>query len=275
MELRNIEVFFLNNLLKICIGGVGLIFFFDVTLYPEDVLTLYIDVSILIAAITAFLIRRIFPKAAIIMMTSIVLAAMLYQSVVVPVNTTTSLSIILVVGFIYSVMLTGRTMWFMHGVAITVIASMFTIQFFNPSLRFSNKMNDVVTVGITYAILYFILTYATAFMKSSYDRMYVDLTSLNAHLEESIKERTWKIQVQNEALVKYSYANAHHLRGPVARLLGLANLSRIQTNLSSMEIITRMEEQALEIDEVVKQINKDLEMDGHLDVIPAKQFAKA
>jgi hypothetical protein len=275
MELRNIEVFFLNNLLKVCIGGVGLIFFFDVTLYPEDVLTLYIDVSILSASITAYIIRKSFPKAAIIIMTSIVLAAMLYQSVVVPINTTTSLSIILVVGFIYSVMLSGTTMWIMHGIAVSVIASMFAIQFFNPELRFSNKMNDVVTVGITYAILYFILTYAAAFMKSAYDKIYVDLTSLNTHLEETIKERTWKIQVQNEALVKYSYANAHHLRGPVARLLGLANISRIQTGLSSMEVISRMEEQALEIDEVVKQINKDLEMDGHLDVIPAKQFAKA
>lgn len=208
-------------------------------------------------------------------MTSIVLAAMLYQSVVVPINTTTSLSIILVVGFIYSVMLSGTTMWIMHGIAVSVIASMFAIQFFNPELRFSNKMNDVVTVGITYAILYLILTYAAAFMKSAYDKIYVDLTSLNTHLEETIKERTGKIQVQNEALVKYSYANAHHLRGPVARLLGLANISRIQTGLSSMEVISRMEEQALEIDEVVKQINKDLEMDGHLDVIPAKQFAKA
>lgn len=274
MELRNIEVFFLNSLLKICIAGVGMILFFDAVLYPEDVLTLYIDVSILLGSITAYLIRNRFPTAAIIFMTSIVLAAMLYQSIVVPVNTTTSLSIILVVGFIYSVMLKGRMMRVMHTVAAGVLVAMFTIQVFNPTMRFSSKMNDVVTVGITYSVLYFILTYATAFMKTAYDKIYVDLTTLNSHLEQTIKERTGKIQIQNEALLKYSYANAHHLRGPVARLLGLANLSKIKTGLSSDEIIERMEEQAREIDEVVKQINKDLEVDDHLDVIPVQQLVR-
>jgi signal transduction histidine kinase len=274
MELRNIEIFFLNNLLKICIGGVLIILLFDSLVFPEDKLSIYIDACILTAATTAYLIRTKFPTAAILIMTTIVLAAMLYQSIVVPLNTTTSLSIILVVGFIYSVMLKGAIMRVMHAVAAGVIVAMFTIQFLNPSLRFSAKINDVITVAITYSILYFILTYATAFIKSAYDKIYVDLSSLNAHLEETIKERTGKIQIQNEALLKYSYANAHHLRGPVARLLGLANLSKIKTDLSSMEIISRMEEQAKEIDEVVKQINKDLELDDRLSVIPAKQLVK-
>jgi hypothetical protein len=275
MELRNIEVFFLNNLLKICIVGVGMILFFDAVLYPEDVLSIYIDLCIFLASITAYLIRQKFPTVAILLMTTMVLAAMLYQSIVVPLNTTTSLSIILVVGFIYSVMLKGKLMGFMHGVAASVIIAMFTIQFLNPALRFSTKINDVATVALTYGILYFILTYATAFIKSAYDKIYVDLTSLNAHLEETIKDRTSKIQIQNQALLKYSYANAHHLRGPVARLLGLATLSKMKTDLSCLEIISRMEDQAREIDQVVRQINSDLEVDDHLTVIPVKQLSKA
>jgi hypothetical protein len=275
MELRNIEVFFLNSLLKICIGGVGMILFFDAILYPEDLLSISIDVAIFSASVTAYLVRMRFPTFAVFIMTTMVLAAMIYQSIEVPLNTTTSLSIILVVGFIYSVMLKGKVMWAMHAVAFGVIIAMFTIQFMTPELRFSTKLNDVVTVAITYGVLYFILTFATAFIKSAYDKIYVDITSLNAHLEETIRERTGKIQIQNEALVKYSYANAHHLRGPVARLLGLANVSRIETELSCTEIITRMEDQAKEIDEVVKQINKDLEVDDHLDIIPVKQFASS
>lgn len=273
MELRNIEVFFLNSLLKICIAGVGMILFFDVLLYPEDLLSIYIDVAIFSASVMAYFIRTKFPTFAVFLMTTMVLAAMIYQSVLVPLNTTTSLSIILIVGFIYSVMLKGKVMLMMHGIACAAIITMFTIQFLTPSLRFS-QLNDVVAVAITYGVLYFILTFATAFIKSAYDKIYVDITSLNAHLEETIKERTGKIQIQNEALVKYSYANAHHLRGPVARLLGLANVSRIKTDLSCMDIIARMEDQARQIDEVVKQINKDLEVDDHLDVIPVKQFAQ-
>ena len=71
-----------------------------------------------------------------------------------------------------------------------------------------------------------------------------------------------KIQSQNEILLKYSYANAHHLRGPVARLLGLANVYRLESSIEPDFIITKMVEQAREIDEVVKQINVDLE-EGH------------
>ncbi len=274
MELRNIEIFFLNTLLKICMAGVGLILVSDIALFPEDRLSISIDVTIFTASVAAYLVRMKFPTLAVFIITTIALGAMLYQCLNVPANTTTSLSIILVVGFIYSVMLKGRTMIAMHVVAFAVVHGIFLIQFQNPELRFSAKVNDVITVAITYSILYFILAFATAFIKSSYDRIYRDLTSLNAHLEETVRERTGKIQIQNEALVKYSYTNAHHLRGPVARLLGLANLSRIKTNLTCMDIISKMEEQAREIDEVVKQINKDLEVDDHLDVIPAKQLSK-
>lgn len=275
MELRNIEIFFLNTLLKICIASVGCILLADVILFPEDRLSIYIDIVIFLASIAAYLVRGKFPTLSVFIMTTMVLAAMVYQCIMVPVNTTTSLSIILIVAFIYSVMLKGKTMIAMHVVAFLTVHFIFAVQFLKPELRFSSKLNDVVTVAITYSVLYFILAFATAFIKSSYDKIYKDLVSLNAHLEETIKERTGKIQIQNEALVKYSYANAHHLRGPVARLLGLATLSRIQTGLTCSEIVARMEVQAKEIDEVVKQINNDLELDNHLDVIPAKQFSHA
>ncbi len=65
--------------------------------------------------------------------------------------------------------------------------------------------------------------------------------------------------MQNEILLKYSYTDAHHLRGPVARLLGLANLHRLEEAPDHNFIIEKMAEQAGEIDQVIRKINDDLE----------------
>jgi signal transduction histidine kinase len=246
----------------------------------------------------AFIIRHRYPTAAVLTVTQIVLAAMVYQSFVVPVNTTTSLSIILVLGFLYSVMLKGRVMWTMHGITCLAVNAIFLIQFLNPHLRFSQKMNDMVTVTITYSILYFILAYAAGFLKSSYDKIHQylketneelklkadeisdqnnellkahnTLNAMNAHLEEIVNERTDKIKLQNEILYKYSYTNAHHLRGPVARLLGLVNVYNLNPKPDPNFIIEKMADQAHEIDTVIKQINIDLDA-NNLGVDPVTQ----
>ena len=180
---------------------------------------------------------------------------MIYQCLVVPTNTTTSLSIILVVGFIFSVMLKGRLLFAMHCLTVIILHSIFIFQFYHRELAFSTKVNDVVTVAITYSILYFILTYASWVLKLRYDEINKNLKSANnelrqnAHeietrneellqtqnnlnelnmvLEKKVNERTAQIRAQNEMLIKYSYTNAHHLRGPVARLLGLASIYKV------------------------------------------------
>jgi hypothetical protein len=72
-------------------------------------------------------------------------------------------------------------------------------------------------------------------------------------------ERTAKVHAQNEMLLKYTYTNAHYLRGPVARLLGLINIQKLEPNPDYNFFFTRVQDQSLEIDEVVKQINSELE----------------
>jgi signal transduction histidine kinase len=286
MEIKKIERFFLNILLRVIVAGVSLIFLADVILYPEDRLSLLIDGTILLACITSFFLRNKFHTLSVLILTTIVLSAMIYQALVVPVNTTTSLSVILVVGFIHSVLLKGKTMWTMHIVTFISIHTIFVLQFLNPQLRFSSKMNEIVTVTITYSILYFILTYATSVLKASYDRIHSslkeanidlqeknneiasqneellqiqdNLNELNLDLERLVNERTEKVRVQNDILLKYSYRNAHDLRGPVARLLGLASLVNLESPPEHGFLMAKMVEQAHEIDHVVKQINVDL-----------------
>lgn len=273
MQSKSIEHFFLNTILMVTIGGVALVFVTDLILYPQDQLSLVIDAAILLATLIAYITRVRYPLVAVFILTQTVVASMVYQCLHVPLNTTFSLAILLVVGFIYSVMLPRILRAVMHATTIAIVAFIFVVQFRDPSLQISPDINNVETVAITYGILYFVLTYSTAVLKSSYDRLNTNLNTINNHLEEMVAERTEKIIRQNEALVKYSYTNAHHLRGPVARLLGLANLSKISNQDSLTDIISMMEQQAVEIDQVVSQINRELEVDSYLNSKDTQEVA--
>jgi signal transduction histidine kinase len=200
---------------------------------------------------------------------------MTYQRWVAP-ETTTPLSAVLVVGFIVSSMLKGKVMWTMHSIAFLILNTVFVLH-----------VESRVAAAITFSTLYFILTYATWVLKSNYDKITLhlrnanielqeksneiaaqneelrqiqdSLNDLNTALEKTVNERTARIQSQNEILIKYSYTNAHHLRGPVARLLGLASICKLESNPDYNFFIDKMFGQAKEIDEVIKQINSDLE----------------
>jgi len=200
---------------------------------------------------------------------------MCYQRINSP-GTTTTLSVVLIVGFMFSVMLHGKMMWVMHAITIIILNTVFVF-----------NLHDAVTAAITYTTLYVVLTYASGKLKSSYDKIHQNLhdknielrqqadeiaaqndelrqiqdnlNSLNDDLESVVLERTMKIQIQNDILMKYSFTNAHHLRGPVARLLGLASIYKIDPTLSPAFVIEKMADQAIEIDMVIQQINRDLD----------------
>ena len=287
MQIKSIERFFLNTLLRVSMAGVLLILLADVFLYPEDKLSITIDGVVLATCVGCYLIRLRLPTISILILTSVVLVAMTYQCLSVPMSTTNSLSVILLVGFIHSVMLKNKTLVVMHVITFGAVNGIFIIQFLNPEMHYTANRNEMLTITITYSIIYFILTYATAVLKSSYDRIHLHLretnvelrekadeieaqneelvqihenvNALNTDLERIVNERTAKIQIQNEVLLKYSYTNAHHLRGPVARLLGLANVHKLNTEYDDDFIISKMVEQAHEIDDVIRQINVDLD----------------
>jgi signal transduction histidine kinase len=276
MEIRDIEKFFLDTILMISIGGVFLVLVSNILLFPEDTLSIAISGALLCAFVIAYLLRRRYPMVAVLIVTSVALIAMSYQRLTVP-NTTTTLSVLMIVGLVFSVMLKGRLMWIMHGIAFIIINTLFVFH-----------LPDAITAAITYSVLYFVLSYATGVLKSNYDRIleYLrdsniqlnekskeietqneellqiqdNLNALNTHLEEVVNERTAKIQLQNEILFKYSYRNAHHLRGPVARLLGLAAIYKLDATQNADFYVEKMVDQAHEIDAVIKQINVDLEV---------------
>lgn len=86
------------------------------------------------------------------------------------------------------------------------------------------------------------------------------LTQLNANLEVRIKERTQDLEKRNEQLMEYAYINAHLLRAPVARVIGLLNLlDKTSANAKRMEIAEHLKKAGADLEEVVGQISETLD----------------
>lgn len=88
-----------------------------------------------------------------------------------------------------------------------------------------------------------------------------EMTTLNNNLEELVVERTRKINFQLGRLEHYAYLNAHAVRGPLARILGLVNLLNMDPTINRLEYLRLLGVAADELDEVVNKMNKLLELE--------------
>jgi signal transduction histidine kinase len=67
-----------------------------------------------------------------------------------------------------------------------------------------------------------------------------------------------RLMVQNEHLFKCAYMNSHEVRGPLARILGLIELSRLETDIDYRTFFEKMKQEANDIDKIVRMISDDL-----------------
>ncbi len=86
-----------------------------------------------------------------------------------------------------------------------------------------------------------------------------ELNKLNRNLENLVEEKTANIKKQNEQLRRVAFANAHEVRGPVARLLGLLQLSKIESDLQYPWIFEKLKNEAESLDEIVKKVTEELD----------------
>jgi len=95
-----------------------------------------------------------------------------------------------------------------------------------------------------------------------------DISEINRNLEKIVEEKTIELRRANEELVKYngellqfSYTVSHNLRGPVARLLGLATLADKEKDLQQMKmLIALVGKTAHDLDVIIKDLSKLLEL---------------
>jgi signal transduction histidine kinase len=96
-----------------------------------------------------------------------------------------------------------------------------------------------------------------------------DLENIRKNLEETVDQKTKELRQANKELVaqnaqleQYAFITAHNLKAPVARLKGLTNIFEI-TNTKpnpNEEIVRRIKEASLDMDEVISDINKILQI---------------
>lgn len=82
---------------------------------------------------------------------------------------------------------------------------------------------------------------------------------INNNLESIVSEHTRKIQEKNKELSEYAFINAHLVRAPLCRIMGLVNLIEMehgqQASRSDLQDIAQI---AGEIDLIVRKINEKL-----------------
>jgi len=85
-----------------------------------------------------------------------------------------------------------------------------------------------------------------------------EIKAINENLESLIIEHTQGIEIKNKELSEYAYINAHLLRAPLSRIMGLATLMESDPNSYNPQEIQRIKALAYEMDSVVRKINEVL-----------------
>lgn len=87
------------------------------------------------------------------------------------------------------------------------------------------------------------------------------IASINENLENLVREKTSRIIQQNEKLKEYAFHNAHKVRGPLARIMGLVNLIKIDAvqKTDMPQLLGELEKASADMDKVIEEINTNLQ----------------
>jgi tetratricopeptide (TPR) repeat protein len=119
----------------------------------------------------------------------------------------------------------------------------------------------ILVLTTIFGIKFYKLNKSNLLAKDALLKLNEDINKMNENLEALVQERTEKIKFQNQKLIEFTFFTAHEVRGPVARILGLIELSKLSEiqDDEKTQILKRLEETGLELDEVIRQINRKME----------------
>lgn len=287
---KPIERFFFELLLRLSLVSIVIVIVVDLWFTQfKETRSLLVNSIVLASILLAFVVNRLgYFRSSVVLIGLLILFAMVYQSLVADTITTSSMAVVMVIGFGFSVLLHGKLSIALHGLTIFCMVAVFAWLAMHPADYAKNNMGDIVIAGVTYLVLYSVISYSSFLLKKRYDEMFLSLreknielfeksneieaqkeelvqsqkglSELNNQLENLVNERTHEVKKQNEQLIRYAFSNAHHLRGPVARLLGLIQISKLDTELGYEILFDKIKAQTEEIDQVVRRINRELEV---------------
>lgn len=83
---------------------------------------------------------------------------------------------------------------------------------------------------------------------------------LGSHIDITEKIATQiELRKRNQKLVNFAFSNAHHVRGPVARMLGLVDLVKIDRETDHHWYVQTISNEVRELDKIIQSISRDLE----------------
>lgn len=104
------------------------------------------------------------------------------------------------------------------------------------------------------------LTHANNELQSLNEELTVSnegIKKLNENLEQMVNHRTEQINNQLNQLKKYAYLNSHELRAPLARILGLIELMKVETDVHQWnELLSYLHDSSTELDGVIREMNR-------------------
>ncbi len=86
------------------------------------------------------------------------------------------------------------------------------------------------------------------------------LTYLNENLDDLVKNRSKKISEQLNLIIRYAHMNSHEVRAPLARILGLLEIIKLEKTVSASDkVVNDLCRSGDELDKVIKDMNRLLE----------------
>ena len=81
----------------------------------------------------------------------------------------------------------------------------------------------------------------------------IELFNRNLHLR--VLQRTAEVQSRNKMLAEFAFINAHVLRGPLSRVLGILNLILLEERTNDPGKVKQVQQAAKEMDLIIRKIN--------------------
>ena len=88
-----------------------------------------------------------------------------------------------------------------------------------------------------------------------------ELKQINENLNALVEHRTQTIINQNKRIIHHAFINAHKVRSPLARILGLVNLigHEAELNKNGQELLKHLNQSATELDDILKEVRVNLD----------------
>jgi signal transduction histidine kinase len=85
------------------------------------------------------------------------------------------------------------------------------------------------------------------------------LEQANIRLNHSLEQ----LEEAHQKITQYAFSNSHHLRAPLAKVMGIANLLQHSTPEEARDLLSLLNMSAQDLDKVIREMNVLLEEDFH------------